>query len=304
MKRPIFTAFILISLFYTVSGYAQQTVEFKHFASFKQLVTGVDFYASSRKVVTSYIEPSTDTVARLRDLFATDLPQGAIFICTTLAQKDAVYEPKILKAGYSWTLTVVTPEARMQEQMERMKSQMGEDIPEEMKEYMERMQAEMIAEQAEMMAEMEKKMVTSTMKQMAYAVIQTMLIKDLQYRSWRLDDMGESPLPDWLDIAIAAYASGSKADIEFLQQNMDQTFPIEDILVISRPFVADFSNERGSGGGGSYRSQGGGGGGMPSGGTTRFVSALILNLDGGICGSIICFTQTIMFNVAPFYPYS
>jgi len=88
-----------------------------------------------------------------------------------------------------------------------------------------------------------------------------LLVKDLQYRSSRLDDMGKSPLPDWLDIAIAAYAADSKSGITYLQQNIDQTFPLEDILTMARPFVSSSVQ----GGGGSMRS-GGGGQGMPPGG--------------------------------------
>ena len=87
--------------------------------------------------------------------------------------------------------------------------------------------------------------------------------------------MGKSPLPDWLDMGIASYASGVNSALSYLKQNMDQTFPIEDVLSMARPFVASTSGQNGggdrqgrSGGGNSGGGQGGfpGGGGMPGGG--------------------------------------
>jgi hypothetical protein len=265
MIRPMIAAFVFISILGNGLGHAQQAVQFKNFTSFKQLVSGVDFYAASRQVIAPFEKPAEDTVARLRDLFGGDLPKGAIFICTTLAQKDAVYEPRVIKAGYGWTLTIITPEVRMQENMERMKSQNGGKVPTEFL-------ARMKSTSSNMMADAEKQMVTSTMQQVSYAVVQSMLVKDLQYRSWRLDDMGKSPLPDWMDIGIASYVSGAKPNIAFLQQNMDQTFPIEDVLTMARPFVSSSGSGGGSsrfgggGGGGGRGGGGGGGGGMPSGG--------------------------------------
>jgi len=118
----------------------------------------------------------------------------------------------------------------------------------------------------EMMAEAEKQSVANTTPLIAYAVLQTMLSKDLKYRSSRLDDMGKSPLPDWIDIGIAAYASGNVPNAAFLQQHMDQTFPIEDVIAMSRPFVASSTSDQGGGGnrGGMGRT-GGGEGGMQGG---------------------------------------
>ena len=127
----------------------------------------------------------------------------------------------------------------------RMKSQMGGEIPAEILDRMKN-------RPPEMMAECRKADGSSTVtQQIAYAVIQSMLDKDLQYRSSRLDDMGKSPLPDWLDIGIASYASGSNPNVSFLQQNMDQTFPDRG-RTLHVPSICGFliSDQGGSGGGG------------------------------------------------------
>jgi hypothetical protein len=259
MIRSFFAAFILIATLGANLGNAQQAIQFKNFTSFKQLAPGVDFYASNRQAVAPYEKPASAAIAKLRDLFGVDLPKGAIFICSTLAQKDAVYEPRVIKAGYSWSLTVITADVKAQEMMARMKSMMGANMPADA-------MAQMKSMQSNMMADMEKQQVMTTIQQISYAVVQTLLVKDLQYRSSRLDDMGKSPLPDWLDIAIASYAADSKSSTVYLQQNIDQTFPLEDILTMARPFVSSSQ-----GGGGSMRSGGGPGGGggfggMPPGG--------------------------------------
>jgi hypothetical protein len=273
MIRSFIAVYLLFATLSADLGYAQQTSQFKNFTSFKQLVTGVDFYASNRKAISPFEKPAADTIAKLRDLFGVDLPKGAIFICSTLAQKDAVYEPKVLKMGYSWSLTVITSEAKMQEMEARMKENMarmksmGDSIPADL---LARMKNPPSGIPSGMMADAENQQVNTTIQQISYAVVQTLLVKDLQYRSSRLDDMGKSPLPDWLDIGIASYVSGSKSNIANLQQNIDQTFPFEDILTMARPFVSS-SMGGSSGGGGSMRfgggpGEGGGGGGMPPGG--------------------------------------
>ena len=110
-----------------------------------------------------------------------------------------------------------------------------------------------------MMAEAEKQSVDTVNQQISHAVLWALLAPRSQFRSSRLGDMGKSPLPDWLDIGIAAYASGKSPDESFLLENIDQTFSLEDIFLMSRPFVA--SSVYGTGGS-SFR---GGGGGMPGG---------------------------------------
>jgi hypothetical protein len=246
------TALVLVLAFGGAGANAQQAVSFKNFSSFKNLVPGVDFYSSGRQLVTPYVKPVSETMARLQKLFGANLPKGAIFICSTLEQRDSVYEPKVLRSGYGWTLTVETPEVRMQEMMDRMKSQMGGEIPAEFKSRMNNMPPEM-------MANAEKQMVDSAVQQIPHAVLWVLLAPESRFRSSRLDDMGKSPLPDWLDIGIAAYATGKNMDLSFLRENMDQTFPLEDIFLMSRPFVASSVNQ------GSSSSFRGGGGGMPGG---------------------------------------
>ncbi len=279
IRRPIIAALILATAISVDLASAQQTASFKNFNAFRNIVPGIDFFASNRQKVAPYEKLAAEAVEKLKSLLGPDLPKGAIFICSTLAQKDAVYEPKVLKSGYSWTLTAVTSDVRMQEMQARMKSQMGDDIPAEIKERMQRMQPEM-------MANVEKQMAAAMTQQIAYAVIQTLLNKELQYRSSRVDDMGKSPLPDWLDIGIGAYVGGQNGNLSYLQQNMDQTFPIEDILSMARPFVAS-SGQNGGGMGRSGNSggfPGGGSGGFPGGGSGGFPGGSSGGFPGGGSG--------------------
>ena len=259
MIRSLIAVLIFVGTVGPVRGNDQQATKFKNFNSYTQLVPGIDFFASNRKLVEPYKEPATEAMNKLRSLLGTEIPRGAVFICSTLAQKDSIYEPKVLRMGYGWTLSANTPDVRMQEMMERIKSQMGDDIPAEILTRIKNMPPERLAEA-------EKEMVKTTVKQIAYAVLQTSLAENLRYRSSRLDDMGKSPLPDWLDIAIASYASGSDLNVAFLQENMDQSFPLEDIVSMSRPFVASFLDQYtgSSGGGGGFmgRSGSNGGGGF------------------------------------------
>jgi len=252
MVRPIITAFVFIAALGAGSVTAQQPASFKNFASFRNIVPGIDFFASNRQAIAPYEKPTAETMAKLRELFGKELPKGAIFICSTLAQRDSIYEPKVLKMGYAWTLKAETPAVRSQQMLERIKSRMGDNVPAEILERMKNMPSDMTAN-------FEKQMVASMTQQIAYAVLQTLLSEGQQFRSSRLDDMGKSPLPDWLDIGIASYVSGTNSTIGFLQQNMDQSFPLEDGLSMARPFVATFSDQNGGGVGGGMPNFGGGG---------------------------------------------
>ncbi len=267
MVRPVIAVLMVAIALGVDTANAQQAGGYKSFVQFKQTVAGIDFFASNRQVVAPFEKPAAEAMAKLRALLGDNLPQGAIFVCSTLQQKDSIYEPQVLKMGYGWTLTVTTAEMRSQEVLARIKSQMGDNIPAGI---LERVKNRM----PEMAAEAEKQMVSSTIPQIAYAVLQTSLAKNLHYRSSRLDDMGKSPLPDWLDIGIAAFASGVNPNLAFLQQSMDQTFPIEDIISMSRPFVASVlvstststSTDQGSSGnegGGGFMARSGSGSGGP-----------------------------------------
>jgi hypothetical protein len=264
MIRPIMTAFVLFLILGIEPTQAQQAATFRKFVSFKGIVADIDFYASNRQIIAPYEKPAADTVARLKTLFGTNLPKGAIFVCSTLEQKDSIYEPMVLKMGYSWLLIANTPDVRIQETMARIKAQMGGNIPAEIADRIKKRPPEMAAEA-------EKQLAAATIQQIAYAVLQTMLDKDIKYRSSRVEDVGKSPLPDWLDIGIASYASGTPIGVTYLQQHMDQTFPMEDVIAMSRPFVDTSSNQGGGGGrngssSGANQSGPGFGQGMPQGG--------------------------------------
>jgi hypothetical protein len=250
---------------------AQGTASFKNFNLYKEVVPGVDFFAASRQETTSFQKPVAEARGRIATLLGSDLPRGAIFICSSLAQKDSVYEPKALRMGYGWILSALTAEARADETLARIKSQMGGEVPAEV---IQRIRNR----PPEMKAAAEAQMVNTAIRQMAYAILQSALASDLDYRSSRLDDMGRSPLPDWLDIGIASYATGGGANLGYLQQHLEEGFPIEDVISMSRPFVAPSTDEGGGGmvirmGGGGAPPGGGqpgtGGGGGQRGGTPR-----------------------------------
>jgi hypothetical protein len=257
MLRPIITVLVLI-LALNANLIAVEQSGFKNFKSFRDAAIGIDFFASSKQDVEPYEKPAAEAISKLKTLLGENLPKGAIFICSTLTQKDSVYEPMVLKSGYGWSLTVETSAVmmqRMQEQMKQMTAMMkaqGGEVPAQMSQMANRMKSSMSPDMA---AQAEKRMASELVQKIAYAVIQTSQDSALQYRSSRVDDMGKSPLPDWLDIGISSYAVGTLSNLSYLQQHLDETFPIEDVLSMSRPFVD-------STGGGSGRSGGSGFGGM------------------------------------------
>ena len=253
MVRSVIAALFLVLLFSTHPIRAQQADTYKSFNKFTGLVPGIDFFTSKRSLIEPYEKPAVQAIDKLKALLGENIPKGAIFICSTLEQKDSIYEPMVLKMGYSWTLTIEDPEIQAQAMMARMKSMMGDEIPAELLERFKGRQS----------GGVNNRMVMDTMRQVTYAVIQTSFAKNLRYRSSRLNDMGKSPLPDWLDIGIGVYVTGEDPNLSYLKQNMEQTFPIEDILTMSRPFVASnfIQGSSGSGGGSRGGSRGGAGGG-------------------------------------------
>ena len=220
---------------------AQQADKYKNFNRFAGVVPHIDFFASKRQSISPYEKPAAQTIGKLQTLLGDSLPKGAIFVCSSLEQKDSIYEPMVLKMGYQWSLTIETPDVAAEEMLARIKSRMGDEIPAEI---MDRMKSR----QSDMVAAAEGRMVNETVRQIAYAVIQTTFAKNLRYRSSRLNDMGKSPLPDWLDIGIASYVAGNDPNLSYLQENMEQTFPLEDILSMSRPFVASTFLQTGNSG--------------------------------------------------------
>ncbi|MDR0842354.1 MAG: hypothetical protein LBP68_02920 [Acidobacteriota bacterium] len=270
MCRFLLPALLLVALMATSGADSAnaQAVSFKNFNSFQNIVPGVDFFASNRQTVAPYEKAAGEALTRLKGLFDDDLPTGAIFICSNLAQKDSLYEPMVLKRGYAWVLISVTSEVRMQEMLERVKSRIGDNMPEEMR-------RRMSSPPRDMMANVEQQAANTMSLDIAYAVLQSMLGgENFHYRSNRVEDVGKSPLPDWLDIGIAAYASDNKSAIRYLRDNIDQAFSIEDVISMSRPFVGSTSEQGGGfpgggdGDGGGMPQMGGGfpGGGFPGGG--------------------------------------
>jgi hypothetical protein len=265
MFRPLLTVIFLVTFLFPSAVQAQQADKYKSFNRFAGAVPYVDFFASKRQSISPYVKPATETIRKLQTLLGDSLPKGAIFICSSLEQKDSLYEPIILKLGYKWSLTVETADVAAEEMLARIKSRMGDEIPAEI---MDRMKSR----QSDMVASAEGRMVDETVRQIAYAVIQTTFAKNLRYRSSRLNDMSKSPLPDWLDIGIGSYVTGNDPNLSYLQENMEQTFPIEDVLSMSRPFVASTFLQSGNGGSGGQGfppggfGGGSGGQGFPPGG--------------------------------------
>jgi hypothetical protein len=259
MARSFLKVLFFVLLLSPFAARAQEVDKYKSFNRFAGMAPYIDFFASKQQSISPYVKPATEAIRRLQTLLGDVLPKGAIFICSSLEQRDSLYEPIILKMGYAWALTLNTPEVRAEEMLAQIKSRMGGEVPPEI---MERLKNS----PPDMMASSEGRMVQDTVRRIAYAVIQTKFAKNLRYRSSRLNDMGKSPLPDWLDIGIGAYVTGSDPNLNYLQQNMQQTFPLEDILTMSRPFVASNFLQTGSNGGSGGMSGSRGGRGFPDGG--------------------------------------
>ncbi len=262
---------LTMSILGTNLALAQDAAAFKGFQLFKGLVTGVDFFASNRQEVKAFEKPTLEARQRFAELLGKDIPSGAIFVCSTLQQKDAVYEPRALKMGYKWLVVALTANARMEEMMARMKAQMGGEIPPEM---LDRIKSRMGDNRGAEGSAMENAIVRPAIRQMGFAMIQAVFGSDREFRVSRIEDVRRSSLPDWLDIGIANYVAGESGNLGFVQQRIDEAFPLEDVVVMSRPFVASSQGEGGFGGGGFVMRQGGPpAGGMPAGGPPRGMSA-------------------------------
>jgi hypothetical protein len=237
--QTFFLTVLLFLSFVPAVLHAQTDSFSKNFKKFRDIAPGVDFFAGQRSDVTPFEKPITEGRQKLAAILGDTLSKGAIVICSTMEQKDSVNETKVLKMGYRWVLIQLTPAAinqqmltQMKAQMEKMKAQMGEQLPPGL---LERLQNP----STEVKAAGEARLVATTVQQFAYAVLSTTLAPEKEFRLSRLDDMGRSPLADWLDIGLAAYAAGNPtANLKFLQDHMDEAFPLEDLLEMSRPFVA------------------------------------------------------------------
>jgi hypothetical protein len=217
----------------------------KNFKTFKQIASGIDFYAATREHVKPFEKGVQETRQRLATFLGPDLAPGAVVVCSTLAQKDSVNETRVLRMGYRWALIQLTPEASLEERLARMKAQLSAagassnsgtptttEIPAAR---LERLRNP----SPEMKAAAEAALVNSTIQRVAYSILTTTLAPDKPFRASRLDDVARSPLGDWLDVGLALHAAGGAPPpmLRFLQEHMEEAFPLEDVLVMSRPFV-------------------------------------------------------------------
>jgi hypothetical protein len=257
MRKIKFEVLLAGILLLNVSWAFGQGATFQqNFKQFKEIAPNIDFYASGQAEIAAFIKPVKDTQKALSGFITGELTKGAIIICNTLDQKDSVNETQILKLGYKWILVQTTSEVAAQQRLAQIKAQMGGMLPPGMLERFQNRTPEQKASE-------EARMVASTTQRICYAILMTTLNPTKEYRSSRIEDMGRSPLADWLDIGLAAYASSSSlSNIGFLQLRIDEGFPLEDVLVMPRPFIAP--TDTGGGGNMAIR-MGGDGGGMPGG---------------------------------------
>jgi hypothetical protein len=209
----------------------------------------VDFFAADRKFIAPYEEAVAEGIAKVKNLLGDDLPPGAIFICSTLAQRDSLYEPVAMRqGGYSWVLVSVTPEMEMEARLDSFRVQMGDNLPEEIRQRLSNATSNVVVN-------VDPQMVTTMVRNIAFAILQTkMNDENFQFRSSRVGDVGKSPLQDWIDVGIGAYVSGDRSAVRYLQENLDMAFPLEDVLFMSQPFLASSvtggatTQQRGAGG--------------------------------------------------------
>ncbi len=244
MTRQIVAAAALLVF---TAGFAPQQDSFsRNFRAFKDLVPGIDFFATARTEVTPFETPIREAREKLATFLGKDLARGALVVCSTLEQKDSVTEARLLRMGYRWVLIQFTPEVDTQQMLARIKAQFGGQIPPML---MDRIKSP----SPEMKAASVARLATSAAQKVANAILVTTLTPDKEFRSSRLDDMGKSPLADWLDVGILSYSAGSgRSTLRFLQDRIEEAFPLEDVISMSRPFVAP-TIDGNSGGGGQIR---------------------------------------------------
>ncbi len=220
-----------LALLSTAPAPAQTGSFRKNFTSFKDVAPEVDFYARSRSDIAAFEKPVRETQQKLSSLLSRKLAKGAIVVCSTMEQKDSVQEKSVLKLGYSWVIIQLTPEAETLQRIETIKARMGNMLPPGAIDMMRN-------RSPEQRAAGDARMIGPMMQKMAFAMLQTTLLPEKAFKSSRVDDLSRSPLADWLDLGLAWYASGVGLNMRFLQERLDETFPLEDALFMSRPFVA------------------------------------------------------------------
>jgi len=266
VRTTRFLLLVLIPLVaFGVNSTNAQTVSFKNFTSFMDIVPGtVDFFASSRETIAPYEDAARTAIERVKYLLGDEVPKGAIFICTNQAQLDSLYEPVVVRQGYSWVLILTAPEVRMRTQLDEIRNRMGDNIPEEL---LQRINAQLSAAASDT----DPQSVSNMARNIAFAILQVITTDEyFQFRASRVEDVGKSILQDWLDIGIGAYVSGDKSSVRYLQDNIDMMFPLDDVIFMSRPFVASSITSGSQGGPGidmeqmaQIFQQMGGGQGMP-----------------------------------------
>jgi len=267
MKQRTISAALFLLLF-TCFGLAQDN-PFPKFKVFRGAVTGVDFFASQKADVDPFIKPLADARGTMASFLGDDIGKGAIFICSTLAQKDSIYGQRVLKF-YKWYLVQLTAEAQREEREARMKSAAAAAAaaaaPGEQGGQERRGQGSQGgrgeqggrqggpqggAQSPEFRAMQEARAAAQLASQMGYAILTSSLNNEKPFRVSRLDDMSRSPLNDWLDIALVAHATGTaQSAYRVLQERADDCFPLDDVLSMSRPFVAQTTDSAGGGTGG------------------------------------------------------
>lgn len=240
--RHWFAALVLVLVSACGAAALQQDSFSRKFRPFKNAVPGVDFYGESRESIAPFLAPVREAYTRLQPYLGDSLARGAVVICSTAEQRDSVSEARLLKLGYRWALIQMTPEAVNQQIMAQIQARSGGQVsPQLLERFRNR--------SPEMKAAAEARVVAQLVQRAAFAVISTTLDPELNFRASRLDDLGRSPLADWLDVGLASTAAGpASVNLRFLQEHIEEVFPMEDVLTMARPFVAP-SVEGGSGGG-------------------------------------------------------
>ena len=121
MIQRLVSAAIFLTLFVGVS-LAQENPYSKNFKIFKDIAPGVDFYASNQSDIEPFVKPVVEERKELASFLGTDLARGAVFVCSTLPQKDSVYDVRVFRLGYKWYLIQLTPEAQREERQARMQA--------------------------------------------------------------------------------------------------------------------------------------------------------------------------------------
>lgn len=240
MTRQIGAVMVLLAV---TAGFAPQQDNFtKNFKLFREIVPGIVFFAAARSDVVPFEKPVKEAQVKLATFLGKDLPRGVLAICSTLEQKDSISERRLLKMGYRWALILLTPEATRQQMLAQIKAQMGGQLPPALMQLIQ-------SPPPELKAAGISQLVASSVQKIGNAILVTTLAPEMEFRSSRVDDVGRSPLSDWLDIGIVAYVAGSgRSTLKFLQDHLEEAFPLEDVLSMSRPFVAP-ATDGGPGGG-------------------------------------------------------